>query len=115
MYIFIRFTGIFTMILGIALMLASIGGTIYGFWQNDAIVETVNVYLSASTNLQLLDARPYVQILSLAGFIAGLGVATLGQLLLACADTAMNSRETNLLLRSIRRLLEQNLTRDTRD
>lgn len=104
MYFFVRFAGIVKIILGILLMLAGIAVVIYGFVQNAALVYWVNTTLLASSNTRLLDARFYASILGLVMFLAGMSVSALGQLLLVFADIANHTRDTNALLRAMRRV-----------
>ncbi len=79
MYFFARFNGFVTIMLGILMMLFGVGLAIYGFVQNDALVDLVNNYMLMCTS----------------GW---------GQLQLVFVDTAINTRETNLLLRAMRRV-----------
>ncbi|HEY3313440.1 MAG TPA: hypothetical protein VGK00_17510 [Anaerolineales bacterium] len=104
MYFFVRFTGIVKIIVGILLMLAGVAAVIYGFIQNAAVVDLVNNTWLAGSNTRLLDARFYMAVLGLALFVIGMSAAAWGQLMLAFADVAANSREATLLLRSMRRV-----------
>ncbi len=104
MYFFVRFTGIVILVLGVLLMLLGVGTTIYGFVQNAALVDLVNNYWLASTNSRLVDARFYAAVTGLACFLAGMLIAALGQLLLVFADVATNTKETNALLRGLRKV-----------
>ena len=104
MYFFVRFTGIMIIILGVLLILAGFSGALYGLLQNEAILTMVNATLAATSNLRLVDARPYAAIFGLVMFMAGMSVAAIGQLMLVFADVAKASRETNALLRSMRRV-----------
>jgi hypothetical protein len=103
MYFFVRFHGFMTIFFGILVMVFGVAGAIYGFAQNVALVELVNRYLLAGTYSRLLDARIYVAALGLILFLLGLSIAAGGQLLVVFADMAANTRETKLILRSIRR------------
>lgn len=104
MYFFVRFTGIVTIIVGVLLMLLGVSTTIYGFIQNAALVDLVNNYLLAGSNSRLLDARFYAALLGLGMFLSGMFTSALGQLLLVFADLATNTRETNALLRGMRKV-----------
>ena len=103
MYFFVRFNGFVTIVVGILLMLCGIGVAIYGFVQNAALVDLANNYLLASSNIRLLDARFYAAFLGLVMFLVGTCTAAWGQLTLAIADTAANSREIKVLLRGMRK------------
>jgi cbb3-type cytochrome oxidase subunit 1 len=103
MYFFVRFTGIVTLIVGALLMLLGVGTTIYGFVQNAALVDLVNNYWLASSNSRLIDARFYAAVIGLALFLAGMLTAAMGQLMLVFADVASNTKETNALLRGMRK------------
>jgi len=91
-------------ILGVLLILAGLGGALYGLLQNDAILAMVNASLAATSNLRLVDARPYAAIFGLVMFMSGMSVAAIGQLLLVFADVARSTKETNTLLRGMRRV-----------
>ena len=104
MYFFVRFTGIVTLIVGALLMLLGVGTTIYGFIQNAALVDLVNNYWLASSNSRLIDARFYAAVIGLAFFMAGMLTAAMGQLMLVFADVATNTKETNMLLRGLRKI-----------
>jgi hypothetical protein len=103
MYFFVRFTGIVTLVVGALLMLLGVGTTIYGFIQNAALVDLVNNYWLASSNARLVDARFYMAVLGLAFFLFGMLVSALGQLMLVFSDVATNTKETNMLLRGLRK------------
>jgi cbb3-type cytochrome oxidase subunit 1 len=103
MYFFVRFTGIVILIVGALLMLLGVGTTIYGFVQNEALVDLVNNYWLASSNSRLIDARFYAAVTGLALFLAGMLTAAMGQLMLVFADVASNTKETNAILRGMRK------------
>ena len=103
MYFFVRFTGIVTLVVGASLMLLGVGTTIYGFIQNAALVELVNNYWLAGSNVRLIDARFYAAVIGLALFLVGMLTSALGQLMLVFADVATNTKETNMLLRGMRK------------
>ena len=102
MYIFVRFAAIVTIIFGILLMLAGVGALIYGIVENRVITEFVNEGL-AQTNIRVLNAGFAGSILGLAFFIQGMIVAALGQLLLVFVDIANNTKDTNSIMRSMRK------------
>jgi hypothetical protein len=105
MYFFVRFTGIMIIILGVLLILVGLGGAIYGLAQNDVILGMVNTSLAATgSNLRLVDSRPYAAIFGLLMFMAGMSIGAIGQLLLVFADVAKNTKETNILLRGMRKV-----------
>jgi hypothetical protein len=104
MYFFVRFTGIVTLIVGALLMLLGVGTTIYGFIQNAALVDLVNNYWLASSNSRLIDARLYAAIIGLGLFLVGMLTSALGQLMLVFADLATNTKETNMILRGMRKV-----------
>jgi hypothetical protein len=103
MYFFVRFTGIAAIALGVLMMLFGIGATIYGFVQNAALVDLANNYWLVNSPARLLDARFYAALVGLVLFLAGMVTSALGQLLLVFTDLANNTRETNAILRSMRR------------
>lgn len=104
MYLFVRFTGIVILISGLLLMLVGFGGALYGLFQNDALVDLVNNYLFANSRYVLqADVRFYTTFVGLMLFISGMISSALGQLMLVFVDIATNSRETNIILRSLRR------------
>ena len=104
MYFFVRFTGIVTLVVGALFMLLGVGTTIYGFIQDAALVDLVNNYWLAGSNSRLVDARFYAAVIGLAFFLAGMLTAALGQLMLIFADVAANTKETNMLLRGLRKV-----------
>ena len=104
MYLFVRFTGIVILVAGLLLMLLGFGGALYGFFQNDALVDLVNNYIFANSKYVLeADVRFYTTFMGLMMFVAGMISSALGQLMLVFVDIAVNSRETNIILRSLRR------------
>lgn len=105
MYVFVRFTGIVMLVAGLLLMLVGFGGALYGFFRNDAVIDLVNHSLFANSTYVLpqQDMRFYTTAYGLALFVAGMVGAALGQLMLVFADLATSSRETNIILRSLRR------------
>jgi len=106
MYFFVRFTGFVTVVIGVLLMLSGVGTAVYGIFQNAALLDFVNnIWLAGiGSNSRLLDARFYAIIFGLGLFLAGMGVSAWGQLLLVFADLANSARETNLILRGMRKL-----------
>lgn len=112
MYFFVRFTGFVTLVVGALLMLFGISVVIYGFIQNAALVDLVNNYWLVSSNLRLggtqaeaeAGVRFYAALLGLGLFLGGMLTSALGQLLLVFADVATNTKETNMLLRGLRKI-----------
>lgn len=103
MYIFVRFTAVAAIILGVLLMLFGIVGSVYGFLQNDAFTSLVNEWLEASQDMRrVINAGFGLLILGAVSFIVGMLTAATGQLLLVFVDIATASRETNTLLRGLR-------------
>jgi hypothetical protein len=103
MYFFVRFTGIVTIIIGALLMLLGVGTALYGFIQNEALIDLVNNYWLAGSNSRLMDARFYAALFGLFFFLGGMVTAALGQLLLVFTDIATQTHETNVLLRMMRK------------
>jgi hypothetical protein len=104
MYFFVRYTGFVMVAFGVLFMLAGLSGTIYGFVQHQALLALVNDSLEASHALwRLQDVRFFTSIGGLILFVTGMMTAATGQLLLIFADIANHTRETNILLRSMRR------------
>jgi hypothetical protein len=105
MYVFVRFTGIVILIFGLLLMLFGFGGALYGFFQNDVVVDLINDYMFANSRYVLPegDIRFYTTSYGLALFLIGMISSAFGQLMLVFADLATHSRETNIILRSLRR------------
>ena len=104
MYFFVRFTGVVIVVAGILLMLFGFGAAIYGFVQNAALVDLVNKVWLVGSGRRLVDIRFYAALLGLGSFLLGMLTAGMGQLLLVFADLAVNTRETNSILRSMRKM-----------
>jgi hypothetical protein len=104
MYVFVRFTGVVLVIFGALLMLAGFGGALYLFIQKDTLVGMLNSYLLSGGGRSIVtgDFLPSLAITALAFFLTGMLTAAFGQLMLVFADIGSNSRETNILLRSLR-------------
>ena len=104
MYIFVRFTGILLVVFGALLMLAGFGGALYLLIQKNTLVDTLNAYLLSGGGRSVVtgDFLTSLAIYALAFFLTGLLTAAFGQLMLVFADIGSNSRETNILLRSLR-------------
>jgi hypothetical protein len=103
MYFFVRFTGVVIVIVGVLLMLFGFVAAIYGFVQDAMLVEWTNNILLAGSNFRLVDARFYAAIFGLGFFLIGMFTSGLGQLMLVFADVAANTKETNGILRGMRR------------
>jgi hypothetical protein len=106
MYFFVRFTGIVILVCGVVLMLLGFGGAIYAFVQNIALTDLVNQYVfeASQSSLRVTDTRFFSSVAGLMVFTLGMGTAAVGQLMLIFADIATNTRETNVLLRGMRRV-----------
>ncbi|MCX6081536.1 MAG: hypothetical protein NTW32_18565 [Chloroflexi bacterium] len=104
MYFFVRFNGFVTIVIGVLFMLCGVAAAIYGFAQNAALVDLANNFLLAGSNIRLLDARFYMAGLGLVLFLLGMCTSAWGQLLLVFADVAVNTHETNSILRGMRRM-----------
>jgi hypothetical protein len=104
MYFFVRFTAIVMVVFGVLFMLAGVAGAIYGFVQNQSLLELINESLEASNSIwRLQDVRFLASVLGLMTFLVGMTTAALGQLMLVFVDVANETRETNVILRSMRR------------
>jgi len=103
MYVFVRFNAYVNIVFGVVLMFFGVGAVIYGFAQNAALIDLANNFLLVGTQVRLLDARFYMAILGLLLFLAGMGISASGQLMLVFVDTAAHTRETNALLRGMRK------------
>jgi uncharacterized membrane protein len=104
MYVFVRFTGYILVIMGFILMILSFGTAIYMIAQGDALISSLNSYLlsSGGTSVFPKEALPYFELTAMFVFMTGLFSAAFGQLMLVFADIGRNSRETNIILRSLR-------------
>jgi len=105
MYVFVRFTGVVLVVSGLFLMVTGFGGAVYIFVQKDTLLNTLNNYLLASGGTSVFpgDFIPFLAIIALFFFLVGMFTAAFGQLMLVFADIGSNSRETNIILRSLRR------------
>jgi hypothetical protein len=112
MYFFVRYTGYVMVFLGVFLMLAGLAGAVYGLFQHEALLQMVNASLEASQSAwRVTEMRFLTSLVGLSMFVAGMVVAALGQLMLVFADLANHTRETNILLRSLRSLLRRPASR----
>ncbi|MGC1376878.1 MAG: hypothetical protein WA821_11665 [Anaerolineales bacterium] len=104
MYVFVRFTGVVLVVFGALLMLAGFGGALYLLIQKDTLVAMLNAYLLAGGGRVVVtgDFLSSLALYALAFFLTGMFTAAFGQLMLVFADIGSNSRETNILLRSLR-------------
>ncbi len=104
MYVFVRFTGYVLVVVGLISMLTGFGGAIYLFVQKDTLINALNSYLLSSGGISVFpqDFMPYFALLAMMVFLSGMFIAAFGQLMLVFADIGSNSRETNILLRSLR-------------
>ena len=103
MYIFVRFTAVVTILFGVLLMLSGAIGAVYGFFQNDAVTLAVNSALETANDMRRVINAGYAGvILGTVAFVVGMFTAALGQLLLVFVDLAVQTRETNVILRGFR-------------
>jgi hypothetical protein len=103
MYIFVRFTGVVTILFGVLLMLSGAIGAVYGFFQNDAVTLAINSALETANDMRRVINAGYAGvILGTVAFVVGMFTAALGQLLLVFVDLAVQTRETNVILRGFR-------------
>jgi cbb3-type cytochrome oxidase subunit 1 len=91
-------------------MLFGAAATVYGFIQNAALIDLVNNYWLVSSNARLIDARFYAALIGLGLFVAGMITSAMGQLLLVFTDMAVNTRETNAILRGMRAVEKSDTT-----
>lgn len=104
MYVFVRFTGYVLVIIGLLAMLTGFGSAAYLFIQRDTLIASLNNYLLSGGGKSVFpqDALPYFALTAMIVFLMGMFSAAFGQLMLVFADIGRNSRETNILLRSLR-------------
>ena len=104
MYVFVRFTGYMLVVFGLLFMLASFIGASYLFIQQNTLINTLNNYLLSTGGKSVFpqDSLAYFALTAMIVFLSGLFTAAFGQLMLVFADIGNNSRETNVLLRSLR-------------
>lgn len=104
MYVFVRFTGYVLVFFGLLLMLASFVTAVYIIVQGATFINSLNTYLlsSGGTSVFPKEALPYFALTTMFVFMTGLFGAAFGQLMLVFADIGRNSRETNIILRSLR-------------
>jgi hypothetical protein len=104
MYVFVRFTGYVLVVTGLLLMVGSFVGAIYLVLQGDNFLTTINHYLLTTGGKSVFpqDSLTYFALMAVIVFLSGLLTAAFGQLMLVFADIGSNSRETNILLRSLR-------------
>lgn len=107
MYFFVRYTGYVMLIFGVIFLLAGLGWAIYGFVHYEVLLEQINETLTVSQSIWRVQNANAIRFLTsisgLFAFVTGMFVAALGQLLLVFADIANQTRETNIILRSMRR------------
>jgi hypothetical protein len=106
MYVFVRFSGFVLVVFGLPLMLAGFVGAVGALYlsiQKDTL-SMLNGYLlsNGGTTVFTADFLPSLAIYALIFFLIGMLTAAFGQLMLVFADIGSNSRETNILLRSLR-------------
>jgi len=105
MYVFVRFTGIALLIFGLLFMLIGFVGAVVGFSMYGEVVGVVNNFLFGNSGYVLPQEaiRLYASAYGLVMFVLGMMTSAFGQLMLVFVDLAVNTRETNVLLRSLRR------------
>jgi len=105
MYFFVRFSGFALLVFGLFFLLFGFGSAVGGFFFSDLIAGPINNFLFGNSGSLLpQDAiRLYTSAFGLAVFLLGMTTAALGQLMLVFVDLAVNTRETNIILRSLRR------------
>ena len=105
MYVFVRSTAYALLFLGLLIILLGLGGAVYVYLQNDSVIALANTYVFANSGAVMAqqDLRFYAAVYGLALFLLGMITAAFGQLLFVFIDIAMNTRETNALLRSLYR------------
>jgi len=104
MYVFVRSTGYALLFLGllfILLGLVGLGGAVYVYTHNDAAIAMINTYIFANSSYVMpqQDIRFLAILYGLGLFLFGILSSAFGQLLLVFIDIAVNTRETNALLR----------------
>jgi hypothetical protein len=108
MYVFVRFTGYVLVIFGLLSMVIGFIGAvclfIQLFIQKDMLINALNSYMLSTGGKSVFpqDVMPYFALIAVVIFLSGLLTAAFGQLMLVFADIGSNSRETNILLRSLR-------------
>lgn len=104
MYVFVRFTGYVLVFFGLLLMLVSFVAAVYMVIQGEVLISSLNSYLlsSGGTSVFPKEALPYFALTAMFTFMTGLFGAAFGQLMLVFADIGRNSRESNIILRSLR-------------
>jgi hypothetical protein len=92
-----------TILFGVLLMLSGAIGAVYGFFQNDAVTLAINSALETANDMRRVINAGYAGvILGTVAFVVGMFTAALGQLLLVFVDLAVQTRETNVILRGFR-------------
>ena len=105
MYVFVRFTGYVLVVFGLLFMLVSFVTAMYLLIQQNTFINTLNNYLLTTGGKSVFpqDSLVYFALIALIVFLSGMLTAAFGQLMLVFADIGNNSRETNILLRSLRK------------
>ncbi len=107
MYVFVRFTGYVLIIFGLVAMVTGFGSAVVLFIQRDTLITNLNNYM-ISTGAKAVypqEFMPYFALMAMTVFLSGMLTAAFGQLMLVFADIGSNSRETNIILRSLRNRL----------
>lgn len=104
MYVFVRFTGYVLIVFGLLFMLASFLGAIYLVIPQNTLITTLNNYMLSNGGKSVFtqDSLAYFALAALIIFLSGMFTSAFGQLMLVFADIGHNSRETNIILRSLR-------------
>ncbi len=103
MYIFVRFAAIVTIIFGVITMAVGLGSSVIGFVQNESVTTMLNDTFMIGQAIRLVNAGYALTIAGLLLFLQGMVMAAFGQLMLVFVDVANNSRETNILLRALKK------------
>ena len=108
MYIFVRFTGYVLVVFGVIAIVAGFGSAVVLVIQGATLITNLNNYLlsSGAKSVYPQDFTPYFALMAMMVFVSGLLTAAFGQLMLVFADIGSNSRETNIILRSLRNKLQ---------
>ena len=93
MYALVRINGLLTITLGLVLLGVGLAIGIVGVTQNDQLLAIANATLMNGTGYVLLDSRFYTIPIATILFFVGLGISSNGQLMIAFADNAANTRK----------------------
>ena len=93
MYALVRINGLLTITLDLVLLGVGLAIGIVGVTQNDQLLAIANATLMNGTGYVLLDSRFYTIPIATILFFVGLGISSNGQLMIAFADNAANTRK----------------------